>query len=608
MERKDRASGKSVPEILLARARATPDRPAFIHPDRDGWKTLTWQETAQEARAIACGLLSLGLGREERCALFSSTRIEWILADLGILSAGGATTTIYPTSTPDDCVYILKDSEAAFVFVENPTLLSKLAARREEFPKVRRVILIEGPPDEGGWTITLGALQESGRRYDAAHPDQFGAALGAVESDSLATLIYTSGTTGPPKGVELTHDCWVFEAEAIDALELLTPNDLQYFWLPLAHVFGKVLGVAQIRIGFPTAVDGRAEKIVENLGAIRPTFLCAVPRIFEKVHHRILEQARVAGSMKQKLFLWALAVGREVSALGQEGKKPTGWLAVKGAAADALVARKIRSIFGDRLRFVISGSAPLDRELALFFNAFGILILEGYGLTESSGATFVNRPEACRFGTVGLAVPGMEVRIAEDGEILLRGRGVMRRYHNRPDADVEGIDSEGWLHTGDIGELDARGFLKITDRKKDLIKTSGGKYVAPQALENRLAIHCRYVGQVLVYGNNRSFCAALITLNEAEIRAWARETGLDQKPFSELVQDPRVHALIQSAVRDLNAALPGHEAIKKFALLPTEFSVDSGELTPSLKLKRRLVEQRYAALLASLYEGTVRDL
>jgi long-chain acyl-CoA synthetase len=594
--------------MFLARAGATPDSPAFLHPGPDGWKTLTWRETAQEARAIACGLLSLGLEREERCAIFSSTRIEWILVDLGILCAGGATTTIYPTSTADECVYILKDCEAGFVFVENPDLMSKLVARREELPNVRRVILIDGPQDEGGWTITLGALQQIGRRHDAAHPDAFGAAAGGVAPDSLATLIYTSGTTGPPKGVELTHDCWLFEAEAIDALELLTPDDLQYFWLPLAHVFGKVLEVAQIRIGFPTAVDGRVEKIVENLHAIRPTFLCAVPRIFEKVHHRIREQARVAGGLRHKLFFWALDVGRQVSAVRQEGKEPTGWLAVKGAAADALVGRKIRSIFGDRLRFVISGSAPLDPELAQFFHAFGVLILEGYGLTESSAATFVNRPGAYRFGTVGLAVPGMMVRLAEDGEILLRGRGVMRRYHNRPDANAEAIDSEGWLHTGDIGKLDARGFLKITDRKKDLIKTSGGKYVAPQALENRLALHCRYVGQVLVYGNNRSFCAALITLNEAEVRAWAREAGLGDKPFSELAEDPRVRALIQSAVRELNAVLPRHEAIKKFALLPTEFSVDSGELTPSLKLKRRLVEQRYAPLLASLYEGAAREL
>ena len=599
-----RALGKSVPEMLLARAQATPDRAAFLHPKNGGWNTLTWRQTADEARAIACGLLALGLRPEERCAIFSSTRIEWILADLGILCAGGATTTIYPANTADECVYILKDCEAAFVFVEDPALLSKLVSRRDELPNIRRVVLFDGPQAEDGWTITLSELEALGRRHDAARPEAFGAAVSGVRPDSLATLIYTSGTTGQPKGVELTHDCWVFEAEAIDALRMIGPEDLQYFWLPLAHVFGKVLEAAQIRVGFATAVDGRVEKLVENLASIRPTFICAVPRIFEKVHARIVGQARASGGARQKLFLWALAVGREVSALRQEGKEPAGFLAAKAAAADLLVGRKIRRIFGGRVRFFMSGSAPLSRELAEFFHAFGVLVLQGYGLTESSAATFVSRPEAYRFGTVGLPVPGMEVRIAEDGEILLRGRGVMRRYHNLPDATAEAIDDKGWLHTGDIGELDPQGFLKITDRKKDLIKTSGGKYVAPQALESRLALHCRYVGQVLVHGNNRSFCAALVTLNEAEIRAWAREAGLEGKPLTELAADARVHALIQSSIRELNERLPRHEAIKRFAVLPTEFSVESGELTPSLKLKRRIVEQRYAPLLASLYSGT----
>lgn len=608
MEEAGRALGRSVPEMLLARAAATPDRRAFLHPDNCGWKTLTWRQTAEEARRIACGLLSLGLTPEDRCAIFSSTRIEWILADLGILCAGGATTTIYPANTPDECVYILKDCEAAFVFVENGELLAKFAARREELPNVRRIVLFDGLPEEGAWTITLSDLEELGRHYDAAHPEAFRAAVGGVGPDSLATLIYTSGTTGQPKGVELTHDCWVFEAEAVDALRMIDRDDVQYFWLPLAHVFGKVLEAVQIRLGFVTAVDGRVDRLVENLKVIRPTFICAVPRVFEKVHNRITGQARAAGGVKQKLFVWALQIGRKVSALRQAGKKPAGLLALQAAAADLLAGRKIRRLFGGRLRFFISGSAPLARELALFFHAFGVLILEGYGLTESSAATFVSLPEAYRFGTVGLAVPGMEARIAEDGEILLRGRGIMRRYHNLPEATAEAIDSEGWFHTGDIGELDRQGFLKITDRKKDLIKTSGGKYVAPQALESRLALHCRYVGQVLVHGNNRSFCAALITLNEAEIRAWAKEAGLDSKSLADLAKEQRVRELFQSAVQELNGSLPKHEAIKKFAILPAEFSVETGELTPSLKLKRRLVERRYASLLASFYEGTSREV
>ena len=599
--RVNRALDRSVPEMFLRRVQATPDSEAFLHPDGDGWKAMTWRQTGDRVRAIAGGLLSLGLLPEERCAILSSTRIEWILADLGILCAGGATTTIYPSNTADECVFILRDCEAAFVFVEDAALLAKLERRRSELPNVRHVILFDGAGGQDGWAIPLAALESRGQAHDGAHPEEYEARVRGIEPESLATLIYTSGTTGQPKGVELTHDCWVYEAEAIEAVRMLSPGDLQYFWLSLAHVFGKVLEAAQIRIGFTTAVDGRLDRLVENLKVVRPTFICAVPRIFEKVRSKILGQAEKAGGVKRKIFLRALEIGKKVSKLRQEGKKPRGLLAAQAAAADALVFAKVRKTFGGRLRFFISGSAPLASDLAEFFHAFGILILEGYGLTESGAGTFVNRPEAYRFGTVGLPLPGMEFRIARDGEIFVRGRGVMRRYHNRPEATAEALDRDGWLHTGDIGELDSDGFLRITDRKKDLIKTSGGKYIAPRALEGRLALLCPYADQVLVHGDNRKFCSALITFNTAVIRAWAQLSGLGQKSLSELAADPRVRALIQSAVDELNAMLPSHALIKKFALLPVEFSVESGELTPSLKPKRRLIEQKYADLLASFY-------
>jgi long-chain acyl-CoA synthetase len=600
--RVDRPFDTSVPGMFLSRVKATPDRPAFLHPDGEDWNTLTWKQTGDRVRAIACGLRSLGLAPEERCAIFSSTRVEWILADLGILCAGGATTTIYPANVEDDCVFILRDSEAAYVFVEDPALLAKLERRRADLPDVRKIILFDGPDEEDGWAIPLAALEALGQAHDAAYPEQYEEVVRGIGADSLATLIYTSGTTGQPKGVELTHDCWVYEAEAIDALHMIGPDDLQYFWLPLAHVFGKVLEAAQIHIGFPTAVDGRVERLVANLKVIRPTFICAVPRIFEKVYNKVLSQAQAAGGLKHKIFLWALGIGTRVSKLRQAGKEPRGVLAVAGAIADALVFRKLRETFGGRVRFFISGSAPLARDLAEFFHAFGLLILEGYGLTESSAATFVNRPTAYRFGAVGLSLPGTEVRTASDGEILLRGRGVMRRYHNRPETTAETLDRDGWLHTGDIGELDADGFLTITDRKKDLIKTSAGKYVAPRALEGRLALLCRYVDQVLVHGNSRKFCSALITLNQEEIRAWARQNGLEQKSLADLVAEERVRALVKAAVDELNARVPRHESIRKFALLPTEFSVESGELTPSLKPRRRVIEQKYADVLTSLYE------
>jgi long-chain acyl-CoA synthetase len=594
--------------MFLRRVEATPDSPAFLHPEGSEWKTLTWRQTGDRVRAIASGLLSLGLAPEERCAIFSSTRVEWFLADLGILCAGGATTTIYPVNTPDECVYMLCNCEAAFVFVENEALLSKVTSRRGDLPNVRGVILFDGTGGEEGWVIPLAALESRGREYDAAHPGGYEAAVRRVDAGSLATLIYTSGTTGRPKGAELTHDCWLYEAGAIEAIQMLDPDDLQYFWLPLAHVMGKVLEAAQIRIGFPTAVDGRVDRLVENVKVIRPTFICAVPRVFEKIHNKILDQAQAAGGFRYKLFLWALAIGKRVSQLRLAGKKPGGLLALEASIAEALVFKKVRRTFGGRLRFLISGSAPLARDLAEFFHAFGILILEGYGLTESSAATFVNQPEAYRFGTVGRALPGTEVRIAQDGEVLVRGRGVMRSYHELPEATAEVLDGEGWLHTGDIGELDGEGFLRITDRKKDLIKTSGGKYIAPTAVESRLALQCPYVGQVLVHGNNRNFCSALITLNEENIHSWARQNGLAQKSLEELAADPSVHALIQSAISELNAGLPRYEAIQKFALLPAEFSVESGELTPSLKLKRRFIEQKYADLFSSFYEGAVREL
>jgi long-chain acyl-CoA synthetase len=596
------AGDASVPEMFLRRVEATPDAPAFLHPDGNGWKTLSWSETGDAVRSIACGLLSLHLAPEERCAIFSSTRIEWILADLGIMAAGGATTTIYPANTADDCVHILTDSEAAFVFVEDAFLLAKLAGRRGELPKVRGIVLLDGPGGQDGWAISLAELQSRGRAWHAAHPEAYEESVRSIEKTSLATLIYTSGTTGRPKGVELTHDCWIYEAEAIEAVRMLAPDDLQYFWLPLAHVFGKVLEAAQIRIGFATAVDGRVEKLVENLKALRPTFVCAVPRVFEKVRQKILARGQ-AGGWKARLFRWALDTGKRSSELLRAGRKPDAFSAARARLADALVLRKIRGIFGGRLRFFISGSAPLGKELAEFFHSFGVLLLEGYGLTESGAATFFNRPDAFRFGSVGLAIPGTEVRIAPDGEVLLRGRGVMSRYHNFPSATAEALDRDGWLHTGDIGELDADGFLTITDRKKDLIKTSGGKYVAPRALEGRLALLCRYVDQVLVHGDNRKFCSALITLNEAEIRPWAEAQGIGRKTLADLAADLRVRALVHSAVEELNSRLPRHESIRKFALLPSEFSVESGELTPSLKPRRRVIEQKYAGVLDSFYDS-----
>jgi long-chain acyl-CoA synthetase len=597
---------RSIADMFLKRVAATPDREAFRYPTDPGWKSLTWREVSIRVRAIACGLRALGLQDEQRAAILSSTRVEWILVDLGIICAGGATTTIYPSNTADECAYILSDSDSRVVFVESADQLAKVNARRAELPCVTRVIVMDGTAPDDGWTLSLAALVELGRQHDEAHPGAFDAVIARITPRSLATLIYTSGTTGKPKGVELTHDNWIYEGTAIDALGIVSLDDLQYLWLPLSHSFGKVLQAMQLQIGFATAVDGRVDKLVDQLAEVQPTIVAAVPRVFEKVHNRVVLGAQEGGGLKLKIFEWAMGVGRKVSALALEGKEPTGLLALQHALADRLVFSKLRARFGNRLRFFISGSAALSKDIGEFFHAAGILVAEGYGLTESSAATFVNRPGHVKFGTVGQPMPGTEVRIApEDGEVLLRGRGIMRGYHHMPEATAETLDPDGWLHTGDIGEVDAENFLKITDRKKDLIKTSGGKYVAPQALEGKLKALCPYVSQVLVHGDRRNFCTALVTIDEEVCRkALAEHADAAALSREALANDRRITALIQGYVDELNRSLASYETIKKFALLPYEFTIDAGELTPSQKIKRKVVEAKYRDVLDGFYEGT----
>ncbi len=595
----------TIPEMWLKRVADTPDREAFRFPTASGWGSLTWKQAGERVRNIACGLLSLGLKPEERCAIVSGTRIEWILADMGILCGGGATTTIYPSTTPDDCVFIITDSGSAYVLAENDAQVDKLHARRADIPGVRHVIRFEGSGDlRGGWVVPLADLEARGAEHHKKSPDAYDKAARATTKDHLATLIYTSGTTGRPKGVELLHDCWAYTAEAAEATGFLNADDTQFLWLPLAHSFGKVLEVLQLRIGFVTAVDGRVDKIVDNLGEVKPTFVAAVPRIFEKVHNRVVQGAQEKGGLTASIFHWAMGVGRRVSKLRAEKQAPGALLAFQYSIADKLVFSKLRGRFGGRIRFFISGSAPLARDLAEFFDAAGILILEGYGLTETSAAAFCNLPNKNRFGTVGPALPGTDVKIAEDGEILIHGRGVMRGYHNQPDATKEVLE-DGWLKTGDIGLLHDEGFLQITDRKKDLIKTSGGKYVAPQALEGQLKVICPYLSQVVVHGNNRNFVSALVTLDPDAIRAWAKENGAGDTSPEELAKDQRMFALIKSSVDELNKRLAKHETIKKFAILPNDFTLEAGEITPSLKVKRKVVEQKYKDVLDSFYAGAI---
>ncbi|NUS76192.1 MAG: long-chain fatty acid--CoA ligase, partial [Streptomyces sp.] len=600
----------SVATLFLERVAATPDAEAYRYPvppasgeGPDEWKSLSWGQTAERVYAIAAGLIELGVQPEQRVALSSSTRVEWILADLGILCAGAATTTVYPQTNAEESAFIVSDSESRVLFAENAEQLAKAVEKRAELPELTHVVVIDAEGVEtGDWVLTLAELEARGAARLEKDPDLVKEKVGAITKDQLATLIYTSGTTGRPKGVRLPHDNWAYMAKAIAATGLISAEDVQYLWLPLAHVFGKVLTSGQIEVGHVTAVDGRVDKIIENLPVVQPTYMAAVPRIFEKVYNGVAAKARAGGGAKYKIFQWASQVAREYAKASQDNFRRTGTasapfgLSAKHKVADALVFAKIREAFGGNLRACVSGSAALSPEIGYFFAGAGIHILEGYGLTESSAASFVNPGEAYRTGTVGKPLPGTEVRIADDGEILLRGPGIMEGYHGLPEKTAEVLESDGWFHTGDIGELSPDGYLRITDRKKDLIKTSGGKYIAPAEVEGQFKAVCPYVSNILVHGADRNFCTALIALDEVAILGWAEENGLGGKSYAEVVADPAAVALVEGYVKELNGGLQRWQTIKKFRLLPRDLDVEHGEITPSLKLKRPVVEREYKHL------------
>jgi long-chain acyl-CoA synthetase len=599
-------SFRSVFEMFQHRVASTPDSEA-MSGRRDGqWHAMTWRETERRVRAVAGGLLSLGFQKGERGAILATSRPEWVIADLGILAAAGATSTIYTSNTADESAYILEDSGARVCFVENAEQDAKLREVRERLGGVVQLIQIDGEPAEaGGWTITLAELERRGEAWNAANPGRLDEVAASVGPDDLATLIYTSGTTGKPKGVMLTHDNWIFEAQAIEDLGLFGPTDKQLLFLPLAHSFAKVLEVVFIRTGVPTAIDGVVDDLVANLAVVRPTVMAGVPRVFEKVYNRVVTGAREGGGLKYKIFQWALGVGGRVSKLRQQGGQPSGVLAFQHRLADKLVYSKLKARLGGRLRFLISGGAPLSRAIAEFFHSCDILILEAYGLTETSAGSTGNRPESYKFGTVGLPLQGVEVRIAEDGEILLRGRHIMRGYYNLPEATAEALEPDGWFHTGDVGLVDAEGFVTITDRKKDILVTAGGKNIAPQNIEGQLKASCPYISQAVMLGDRRPFCVALITINEETTGKWAAEHGIQYKDYADLATRPEVKQLIRDAVEAVNTRLASYERIKDFHLLDHDLSQATGELTPKMSVKRKVVEQRHQEVLEKFYGTTV---
>jgi len=595
------ATTSNVASMFLDRVQTSANKEAFRYLVAGEWVSATWRQTADRVDELAAGLLALGIEPEQRVGVASSTRYEWILADLAIMCSGAATTTVYSSTNARDTAYILNDSECRIVFAEDSGQLAKLIDHRPELPNLTRVVLFDGPGD-GDWVITLTDLAELGRRYLLEHPSGLRTRTEAITPSQLATLIYTSGTTGRPKGVRLPHSSWVYEGNSVARLHFLGEDDLQLMWLPMAHAFGKVLIAAQFACGFATAIDGRVDKIVDNLAVLKPTFMGAAPRIFEKAHARIVTTAHADSGLRARLFAAAFSAGLDANRRRRTGQPVPLLMSLRLALFDRLVFRKVRHVFGGRIRFFVSGAAPLNRDIGEWFHAAGLLILEGYGLTESAAGACINRPDHYKLGTVGLPFDGTSIRINDDdGEIQILGECVMDGYHNLPDQTAEAFTDDGWLRTGDVGNIDADGFLTVTGRIKDIFKTSGGKYIAPTAIEARFMAICPYASQFMVFGEARNYCVALISLDADLMSGWATENGLDGATYQELVNAPSVRDMIGEYVATLNAGLNRWETVKKWELLDHDLSVERGELTPSLKVKRAVVAEQNADILDSLY-------
>jgi len=597
---KTTAGAASLGAMFLERVRLSPDREAFRAPGDAGWLSTTWQQAGDTVAAWAAGLMALGVQPEQRVGIASNTRVQWILADLAIMCAGGATTTVYATTPADDVAYILTDSDTRVVFVEDGEQLRKLASIRHAIPHVERVVLLtDFAAADGDWSISTDALAERGRALLATDPDLVERTVAAVRPDSLATLIYTSGTTGRPKGVRLTQANWVYEGDALDSLDMISSDDLLFVFIPLAHSFGKVLISLQLKVGCVFGVDGRVEKVQQNLAELQPTIFPAVPRIFEKVHAGLLNRMEREGGVKARLFTWAMGVAARAGQARRSGTGPGLLLRAEYAVADRLVLVKVREAMGGRVRFFVSAAAALSLEIAHWFDDVGLLILQGYGLTETSAGCCVDRLDGYAFGTVGPPLPGTELRIAPDGEVLVKGPCVMEGYHHLPDQTAE-VFTDGWFHTGDIGQITADGHLRITDRKKDLIKTSGGKYVAPQGIEIKFKAACPYASNIVVHGDGRNFVSALVTLDPDSLLGWAEQHGVPGS-YEQVLAHPATTAMVQAYVDEVNASLPRWETVKKFTILPRDLSVEAGELTPSFKVRRKIVEKQFADVLDGMY-------
>lgn len=561
------------------------------------WKSWTWKQYIQKVEFIACGLKKKGVSKGAHVAIMSGTRVEWSLADMALLGLGGVSIPIYPSNTADEMVYILNDSEAQFIFLEDNTQLEKWNKISSQCPTVKEVFVLNKDSIKKE-ILDLNDLEEIGKRADRESQELYSKSVGQIQLSDLAAIHYTSGTTGVPKGVSLTHLQVMSEVTDVFSELGMIPDDSTLTFLPFSHILGHVEYWGSIYLGYGIAYAESIDKIRDNLREVSPTVLVAVPRIFEKIYNGVVSQAEI-NPTKKKIFNWAVSVGQQVSQYKRHNKTIPLTLFLQYGVAQKLVFSKLHQGLGGRLRFCISGSAPLSQQIAEFFHAAGILILEGYGLTETTAAITLNRPHDYEFGTVGRPLPDVKLKIASDGEVLVKSDKVMIEYYKNPEASRE-VMHDGWFATGDIGELTERGFLRLTDRKKDLIKTAGGKYVAPQKLENLLKLN-KYISNVLIHGDQKKYVVCLLTLNPDETKKYAQNHNISYNSFADLTKSPEVQGLIRDVVANVNSQLASYETIKTFEILPNDFTIETGELTPSLKVKRKFCDKKYKEIIDNLY-------
>jgi long-chain acyl-CoA synthetase len=601
-QRSEHANIQSVAQLFRARLGPDAHRIAARYKSAGKWQDASWEQLGRSGEEVAWGLMSIGVKKGDTISILANTRLEWAVADVGAILAGAVVVPIYQSNTPEEVRFILDNAGVSVVFAEDQKQLGKLRQIRAQVPKVRNVILLEGEGD-GAWALSLEQLKQRGRGAKPGAGDDLEQRIQAQRRDDLSMILYTSGTTGVPKGVMITNDNMIYASEAVVGSGLLNRDDLHLMFLPFAHSFAQIIKASWFGSGLTQIFAESVDKLVDNASETGPTILSGVPRVYEKAFNGVVAGGMANPGLQGALFRMAM---REFELYAKAKTEGRTYGSLAFALAKKLVFPKVKDKllkrFGGRIDRFVSGGAPLAKKIAYFFDLLGFDMLEGYGLTETIAVTSVNLPDQNKLGSVGRPYPGVEVKIAEDGEILMRGRNVMRGYFNLPEATAEVIDKDGWFHTGDIGELDADGYLRITDRKKDLIKTSGGKYIAPQALEGALKTASELISQVVVIGDRRKYVSALLTVVEAEA---LRLTGAPS--YAEATRSPVLRQRIQEAIDRLNATLPSYETIKRFAVLERDFSQETGEMTPTLKVKRKVASTKFRKEIDALYDGESID-